>query len=158
MPNYCKNLVEFKCPDPESFHKLLRTTFRESLFSSYFPLDEAWTFDSAVAAWGTKWNPIDLDVVGVNREELILLVHLNTAWTPPHTFLKRLRADYNIVSYCFFFEPDMNICGMIRENGDVMAVDVDDVTDVFPDKALELLGLKTYHQQFINTLERKVPA
>ena len=84
MPNWCENYAKISHPDKEKISKLLGTCREEKMFEHILPFPKGeWSYDEAVALWGTKWETADAKNSINMVDDNTFTVMFSTAWSPP---------------------------------------------------------------------------
>ena len=86
MPNYCFNHLKLVGPRADIQDILLH----ELRFSHYVPVRDDNDTDERREAWGTRSEPLDLEMNYSNQDPNCLNARFMTAWSPPTVFLKKL--------------------------------------------------------------------
>lgn len=65
-------------------------------------------YNWAVANWGTKWAPEVADLI---RNDGNIVIHTNSAWSPPIGILKALTEAFDVTVTCSYEEEGMGFVG-----------------------------------------------
>ena len=120
MPNWCDNTIKITGTD-DKIAKLWNTAFPShgtmsedgGLLESMVPLGE-WQYDTAVEAWGTKWDINDEGLEFLDNEDGTATIHgwASSAWSPPIEAFKTYQdKNTDVTITCDYWEPGMDFIG-----------------------------------------------
>lgn len=119
MPNWCSNTITIR-GDVETLSQLKPVLEAgEGLLEAIKPIGE-WEYDTAVEAWGTKWDVSTEGLVFVDNGDGTATIegYFDSAWAPPieayNTFLE---ANEDCSVTASYYEPGMDFAGLY-DNGD----------------------------------------
>ncbi len=94
MPNWCRNVVDFRHDDPDEIRRLVRAYNEGSLLREFVPnTREDWSWEGCRAIWDVKW---DIDPCGYQTaptDAVRITLEFDTAWNPPWRALEAMRAE-----------------------------------------------------------------
>jgi len=109
MPNWCSNSLTV-IGDVEVLRELEAGAREGKFLETIKPIGE-WKYNSALSAWGTKWD-IDCESPDVDEENRTLYMNFDSAWSPPVLAYEHLMEWPGIDSVsATYFEPGMDYAG-----------------------------------------------
>ena len=139
MPNWCSNYIKIfgdsrtisiisdackRCEGVED--RIFRNLIDIPPHMTKDEYENSW-YDTNVTWFGTKWD-VDYASCGFDFSENEIIMHPETAWSPPIPFLENLVKQYKgIEAYIFYSEPGVGFSGEAKiyrdEDGNVITDD-----------------------------------
>jgi len=111
MPNWCYNSTTFFCQNKEMYDKLLASIESDKWFKTFAPLgldkekyENGWEYNKALEVWGTKWEPDELEIFNNDKDDFLIQIYFNTAWSPPLGVYKEMYNNFGIEIASFYEE------------------------------------------------------
>jgi len=127
MSNFCYNFVSFICPNKEIYDFFILALKDDAWFETFAPLDfdsdsedfcDNWSHKKALAHWGTKYPPSDVEILNQCAEKFSINVGFNSAVTAPQRIYKKMFEDFDIKVTAFYYEPGYEFFGWSKYNND----------------------------------------
>lgn len=119
MPNWCMNDVLISGPKEKIENFYYEVMESGGLLETMVPKGE-WDYDTAVEAWGTKWDvdPENL-VIEFDKDDAIISGTVDSAWGPPIEAFKTFLSDNpECVAEIRYHEGGMEFIGMFTDGKD----------------------------------------
>ena len=129
IPNWNSNVITIEGPADKirALWDSAKTQTDGFLLEAMSPIGE-WDYDTAVNAWGTKWDLSDegLEFVPGDNGRAMITGWADSAWSPPiEAFQTYANANPDVYAEIRYFEPGMSFIGVWdSENGDQYWEDV----------------------------------
>jgi len=141
MPNWCMNSAIISGPIV-TLENIVEAIKQDKMLEHFAPIGD-WDYGLAVDAWGTKWEPSDVDY-HLDIDSGTLMLNFDSAWSPPidayDTAMERLGVEIS----ASYYEPGMMFVGSY-DNGDDEAYEIDfedeHWRDAIPEDLIDHWGL-----------------
>lgn len=121
MPNWCNNRLEVS-GDKEYLDTLEAAANSGELFDTIKPIGD-WVYETAIQAWGTKWDVADVGVDRVGDNDIVF--HFDSAWSPPIGVYEALGENTKVTDvFATYFEPGMGFTGKWDNGNDIFYEDI----------------------------------
>jgi hypothetical protein len=120
MPNWCDNYIQITGNDAEKIHNIIESLkdddgIMQALYSTdtdeFRNLQSQPTFHIFSDYYGTKWDFAKEDCGDIQFGNDELTISVDTAWSPPIEFLRKLTTKYDVEARIEYFEGGMDFGG-----------------------------------------------
>lgn len=136
MPNDCVNEATIRCPDIETYEKLLTSFKKENWFETFAPLPTNDTNEDRYERWGTKWEAYEFKIVRRDKKRFKFVVWFLTAWSPPTGVYRKMKNNFGIETEAKFDVDYFGNCKYTKDCEEEFFYD-------YPENMSELKKLKS---------------
>ena len=111
MPNDCVNEATIRCPDIETYDKLLQSFKKNNWFETFVHISpDNDTNDARYKCWGTKWEAYEFKILRRDKKRFKFVVWFLTAWCPPTGVYSKMKKNFDIETTAMFRDDYFGIC------------------------------------------------
>jgi hypothetical protein len=116
MPNDCVNEAVIRCPNIETYEKLLQSFKKNIWFETFCPIPpDDNTNDTRNKYWGTKWEAYEFKILRRDKKRFKFVVWFLTAWCPPTGVYSNMKKNFNIETTAMFRDYYFGNCKYTKD-------------------------------------------
>lgn len=148
MPNWCMNNATITGPI-DKLEALVEAIENNAMLEHMNPIG-AWDYGKATSAWGTKWEPNEVDYE-LDTDNQTLALNFDSAWGPPTTAYEEAEKRLGVSITASFYEPGMCFIGSYDDlEEEVYNFDFEDEEwrDTVPQDLIDDWGLEDEYENW----------
>ena len=145
MPNWCMNSVEI-VGDVETLEAIAAAAKEGKLLEYLAPIGE-WDYNTAVEAWGTKWD-VTCDDPHLDLDSNTLTMHFDSAWSPPVNAYQKGEESHDIRITAYYYEPGMMFTGKYADFEYSLDFEDENWKDDIPDDIIDHWDLESEYESW----------
>ena len=148
MPNWCMNNTTITGPI-EKLEAIAEAIKKDAMLEHMNPIGE-WAYSEAINAWGTKWEPTEIDWT-VDHDTQTLTLNFDSAWGPPITAYQEAEKRLGVSITASFYEIGMGFVGSYDDQEEeTYDIDFEDETwhECVPQDLIDDWGLEDEYENW----------